>query len=197
MSTLVDKLWLVADWSKMATKPTTQEKLLLHGRRLFWARGYSNVSVRQVASAAGVDVALISRHFGGKLGLFETTMAGAFDLSEMGDVDQDMLVDIFVRLFLETPRGGEDPSVLRLLLTNAHDEEVGEYVRTVFQAAFHQRLVGVTGSQERAAMFISVLLGMSVVEKSLHLPGVDGPGAGCYEAQLRHMMSAALSFTPA
>ncbi|MEM6901379.1 MAG: helix-turn-helix domain-containing protein, partial [Pseudomonadota bacterium] len=66
----------------------TRDKLLLHARRQFWANGDSHVSLRQIASAAGVDVALISRHFGGKLGLFEATLDGAFSIFETPPVNE-------------------------------------------------------------------------------------------------------------
>ena len=42
--------------------------------KIFWSKGYSNVSVREISNAAGVDVALIARYFGSKRGLFEATL---------------------------------------------------------------------------------------------------------------------------
>lgn len=172
---------------------TTQEKLLLNARRFFWARGYSNVSVRQIASAAGVDVALISRYFGSKLGLFKATLEGAFEWDDMTVVDQDDLVEAFLNLFVHAPRGGEEPSVIHMLLTNAHDQDVAEVVCSAFQGEFYDQIVAVTNSKQRAAMFISVLLGISVAEKTLHLPGIADHKSQRYKAQLRHMMHAALN----
>ncbi|MEO0371384.1 MAG: TetR family transcriptional regulator, partial [Pseudomonadota bacterium] len=52
----------------MAKPRPTKEKLLGAARDLFWTRGYSNVSVRDITGAAGVDAALVSRYFGGKRG---------------------------------------------------------------------------------------------------------------------------------
>jgi AcrR family transcriptional regulator len=172
---------------------TTQDKLLLNARRLFWSRGYSNVSVRQIASAAGVDVALISRYFGSKLGLFKATLEGAFEWDEMTVVAQDDLVEGFLNLFVHAPRGGEEPSVIHMLLTNAHDQDVAEVVCSAFQGEFYDQIVAVTHSKERAAMFVSVLLGISVAEKTLHLPGIAEPTSKKYRTQLRHMMRAALN----
>ncbi len=43
----------------------------------FAARGYEATGLRQIASDAGVDVALISYHFGGKLGLWKAVVARA------------------------------------------------------------------------------------------------------------------------
>jgi AcrR family transcriptional regulator len=42
--------------------------------KLFYSKGYSGTSVRDIAASAGVNVALISYHFGGKKGLLEHLM---------------------------------------------------------------------------------------------------------------------------
>jgi AcrR family transcriptional regulator len=177
----------------MEKRMTTQDKLLQSGRRLFWARGYSNVSVRQIASSAGVDVALISRYFGSKMGLFKATLDGAFDWRGMAVASQDDLVEAFVTLFVQAPRGGADPSAIQMLLTNAHDQDVAGVVREAFRSVFYDQIVAVTKNEARAAMFISVLLGMSVAEKTLNLPGIGDRHSEKYKSQLGHMMRAALA----
>src|SRR6202167_530171 len=45
------------------------DKLLQAAERLFAAHGYSGVSVRELAAAAGVNSALVAYHFGSKEGL--------------------------------------------------------------------------------------------------------------------------------
>jgi len=52
----------------------------------------------------------------------------------------------------------------------------------------------VTGDKTRAALFMAVTLGMSVAEKSMHLPGIAPHDTPEYAAQLRHMLEAALAF---
>ena len=177
----------------MSTPMKTKDKLLLHARRQFWANGYSNVSLRQIASAAGVDVALISRYFGGKLGLFEATLDGAFQIFETPPATEAELVEIFIRIFSETPRGGTEPSAITMLLTNAHDDEVGDLVRQLFDRQFQSYLRDLIG-EERAALFSAVVFGFSVAEKSLKVSGFDAPDTDTYKSQLRHLIRAALSF---
>jgi len=175
----------------MSQAMKTQDKLLLHARRQFWSNGYSNVSLRQIASAAGVDVALISRHFGGKMGLFEATLEGAFQVFEVPPSNEAELVDAFIRIFAETPRTTTEPSAIRMLLTNSHDEEVGTTVRSLYDKHIQQALRTLLG-EERAALIAAVIFGFSVAEKSLRIEGIASPSSPEYEAQLRHLLEAAL-----
>lgn len=170
----------------------TREKLLTHARALLWRYGYSNVPLRQIAAAAGVDVALISRYFGNKRGLFEATLEGAFDMPEVST--PQALVDMVVQLFVTHPRDSSTSSVLNLMLMNAQDEEVGDLVREQQQAVLQTAVERAAGDPTRAALFMAVILGMSVAEKSLHLPGIAPCDTPEYEAQLRHMLMAALAY---
>ena len=48
--------------------------ILAVARRRFLAEGYDRVTLRSVADEAGVDVALVSYHFGSKKGLFGASL---------------------------------------------------------------------------------------------------------------------------
>ena len=130
----------------MTKRMNTRGTLLQNARSAFWAQGYSNVSVRQIASASGVDVALISRYFGGKLGLFEATLEGAFSIEGMETLDKAGLVETIVQTCVETPRGGAEPMVMRMLLMNAHDDVVGQLVG-LFQVLRGQQAGGAISNQ--------------------------------------------------
>ena len=54
---------------KTGTKPG-KERILDAAERLFARHGFYGISVRDITEAAGVDVALVSYHFGGKRELF-------------------------------------------------------------------------------------------------------------------------------
>jgi AcrR family transcriptional regulator len=51
--------------------------LLESGARLFAARGFARVTVRDICRAAHANVAAVNYHFGGKTGLYEQVLRGA------------------------------------------------------------------------------------------------------------------------
>ncbi|WP_265447392.1 TetR family transcriptional regulator [Flexivirga meconopsidis] len=55
-------------------RPQTRERILDAAREAFLASGYERTSLRRIAAAAEVDVALLSYHFGSKQGLFAAAM---------------------------------------------------------------------------------------------------------------------------
>ncbi|GGP69880.1 TetR/AcrR family transcriptional regulator [Shewanella saliphila] len=178
----------------MTAELSTREKLIHHARLRFWTKGYSNVSLREISRAAGVDVALVSRNFGGKQGLFEATLEGALVADGLPQSGIAELVDMTVSIMASTPKDEEQPSIIRLIQMNAHDETVGELVREQQKIAMQNYLEQVIGDKTRAALFMVVLLGISMAEASLHLTGIAKPESQEYEKQLRHMLSAALNY---
>ncbi len=194
LSTLIDKATAVGRNKPMSKADATRERLLTHARRQMWARGYGAVSLREVATAAGVDVALVSRYFGGKRGLFEATLAGAFPSLDPDTQDEADMLEYVVQMFVTAPRGGVDPSVMRMVVMNAQDEEVGAFVRAAHAEQIQNELAEMLQSPARAALFMAAAYGLSVAEKSLHLEGIAPVGTPEYEAQVRHLLQSALDY---
>ena len=66
----------------MVDEKTTQDardKVLSAGTELFAVQGFAGVSIRELATAAGVNSALISYHFGGKAGLYEAVVTAQYE----------------------------------------------------------------------------------------------------------------------
>ncbi len=57
-----------------APQPTARERILACSRELYSERTFAQVSLKDIAEAAGVSVALVVKHFGSKDGLFEATV---------------------------------------------------------------------------------------------------------------------------
>ena len=61
----------------------TSAKLVEAATKLFAAKGFAAVSIRELAESAGANSALISYHFGGKEGLYRTVLEKQFqDLTD-------------------------------------------------------------------------------------------------------------------
>jgi len=57
----------------------TRERLFNAAEKLFSARGFKDVTVREICHEAGANVAAINYHFGDKLGLYRAVMRTAID----------------------------------------------------------------------------------------------------------------------
>ena len=102
-------------------QPEVRQRLVDAAEIRFTAQGYAESSIRSIAEQAGVNPALISYHFGGKLGLLEAVferalapLAGA--LQALGDSDGATPDDL---LALLGRMGQEHPNLLPLLLREA------------------------------------------------------------------------------
>ncbi len=177
----------------MTQLETTKNALLKHGRLLFWERGYSNVSLRQIAKAAGVDVALVGRYSGSKRGYLEATICGLPVLNTQHIPSQDVLIDVIVDLFSSSPIDENYVNAATLVLMNANDPEVGELVRSSIILTWVEPMTDILGSSNRCALFAAAMMGFSVAEKTLRVEGMPSVGTPQYKSQLRHMLQAAIN----
>jgi len=100
--------------------------LLEAGRELFALHGFDGTKVDRIAERAGVNKALISYHFGGKIGLYREIIAGAFGplgsrLEEIAASPEPAeaairkMIETFAGLAREHP--GFPPMILREILS--------------------------------------------------------------------------------
>ncbi len=178
----------------MTDAHSTQHKLITQARALFWTRGYSNVGLREIAKGAGVDVALISRYFGGKKGLFDATLEEARHVDFFGDATRETLVDAFEHLLVSKHHSPCELSVLDLLLTNVSDADVGETVRAMLKTKLEDPLAELLGNTDQVTLFMSVVLGVSVMEKTSPPSGQPKAHSADYTRQVRHLLDSALQF---
>ena len=94
------------DQSTGGTASDTRSAIAAAARRQFMASGYAATSVRAVAAAAGIDPALVIRHFGSKEQLFLETVdvRGPFEPALDGPLED--LGERLVALVLDERMGG-------------------------------------------------------------------------------------------
>ena len=176
----------------MNKSSNTKDLLLTNACKMFWSKGYSIVSVREISNATGVDVALIARYFGSKRGLFEATLENLTKIEAKDVQSSKTLIDVIVELFSNGPKDNIEASPISMVLTNSDDAEVGEIVKQVQYEYWQKGLEEIIGSKHQAAMFFGAIMGFCVAQKSLRLDGVAKVGSELYRAQLRHMLETAI-----
>lgn len=98
-------------------KNELRNKLLAIATRLFAERGLHGVSIRELSTAAGVSISMISYYFGGKEGLYSSVLAEQFSgfeyISEIDQADAEALekIEAYIRWIIVRHR--ENPYLLR------------------------------------------------------------------------------------
>lgn len=155
----------------------TRQAIIKAAQIVFTQHGYDTASTRDIASMAGVNVALINRYFGSKEGLFDAAVMPSFapDGSPMiGDPND--LPDVFVGMMLRKP-DADDFNPLHAALKSAGSEVVGSKLRRALEEnliAPFAEWIGKDGRQKAIAMWSTVLgyemlngvLGMSTGTKN-------------------------------
>ncbi|WP_304560530.1 TetR/AcrR family transcriptional regulator [Sphingomonas immobilis] len=67
----------------------TRARILLAAQQAFSSRGYGDVGLRAIATAAGCDTTLIRRYFGPKQRLFEEALSRALDVTPLLDSSRE------------------------------------------------------------------------------------------------------------
>src|SRR5258708_28931514 len=97
----------------------TRAAILDTARSQFGSHGFERTTIRSVASAAGVDPALVMHYFGNKAGLFAA--ASRFDIAfpDLSGVAPDRIADVVLPMFVAVwgPQGPFLP-LLRAAATN-------------------------------------------------------------------------------
>ena len=104
-----------------ADVPNVRDRLIDAAEERFTTQGYAETSLRAIADRAAVNPALVSYHFGGKLGLLEAVFERTLEplaqaLKEIGSegrASPEALLDLLERM------GAEHPNLLPLMFREA------------------------------------------------------------------------------
>jgi AcrR family transcriptional regulator len=143
----------------------TRQAILEAAKTCFMRDGYEQVGVRDIASRAGVDPALINRYFGSKERLFSEAVANKFDLSPLLDGDRATLGERLARYVLQKKSTGADYDPLVALLRSSSSDVCSGMLRNAILEGFVRplaaRLEG-PDAMSRAELVGSMLLGLLV-----------------------------------
>jgi AcrR family transcriptional regulator len=165
---------------KVRDGEATRSAILATARSQFGDHGFERTTIRSVASAAGVDPALVMHYFGSKAELFAA--ASRFDITfpDLSEVEPDRIVDVLFPMFVVV--WGPQGPFLPLLRAAATNRTAADALLEVFvdQVAPALAAVAPDRAAERAALVGSQLLGLAVARYILCIP----PLVGMDEAQL-------------
>lgn len=149
-------------------QPNTRERIRTVAREAFLASGYPRTTLRAVAAAADVDVALISYYFGSKQGLFAAAMtlpvSPASVLSQVLSGDPNRMAEQVVAAVIATWDDPELGEPLKALITAAIQDAtvlraLREYVEQEIIARLAERIKG-PGATARAGALVTTLVGV-------------------------------------
>jgi len=170
---------------------TTRDAILAAARERFSEQGYDRVRMRDVAADAGVDVALVTYHFGSKDGLFGAALQMPAPMAAlMADVLQTGGIEDFGERFLrrvlelwdDETTGGPLVALVRSAMSHPPAaEQLREFVQAELLARIAARL-GTPDADRRAALFGSQLIGILLYRHVLRVePVASMPAAELVE----------------
>ncbi|MBM7494602.1 TetR family transcriptional regulator [Micromonospora luteifusca] len=180
----------------------TRQLLLDAARRRFAQDGYAATTVRDIADEAGVNVALISRYFVSKEGLFEECLRAAGDeLRRTTDqTPADRVPEAIARHIADLGAAGLS-SQLALLLRSSGDAGADEIRRAVLARSSEQLAAArgwrpdEPGSDQvllRAQMALAAGIGVAVLRSSIRLDPLSSATEQDLVGPLRDLVDALL-----
>lgn len=179
----------------------TRAAILAAAHQRFLRESYDSVGLRDIAGDAGVDVALISRYFGGKEGLFRTVVSDEKRPNiflEPKSVAE--LPGFLAQLVIEDADADRNQrmEMLIIMLRSASSTKAAEIVRDIVHLDVLGPLTELIGGEQgelRANMLLAILMGIGVLRTIMMVDGFSGDENQLQEcaARFRGLFEAALS----
>ena len=156
----------------------TRQRIFWAARQCFSYKIYESVGMREIASVAGVDAALVSRYFGSKEQLFAEIIQGAFNVEEhLPDDLEDVGKFLVERVLSKSPVPNDNGfNPLSLLLLASASPATSTVASSRFHVEFVQPLalkLGGRNANVRAALIGSYVIGLATMRHLLDSPDLD------------------------
>jgi AcrR family transcriptional regulator len=186
------------DRQKKPARPRNAEEtraaLLACARLRFARNGFEATNLREIATDAGVNVALISRYFGSKEGLFQAVIA--FDRLRIAETMQGPVEGLGERLLkgiLSDPAGSEHDLFVTLLRSTDYLPAL-DYLHRLLAAleADLAQLSPAPDAELRASLVAAFITGMVVLRRQIHKPPLSDASAEVLLPHFQHVLSTLL-----
>jgi AcrR family transcriptional regulator len=152
----------------------TRRSLLAAARELFATDGYDGTTVRAIAERAGVNQALLFRHFGNKEQLFAEAVAGqALDVLHDGP-PQEVLRRTLEAMLATGPDDSAESTLFFAALRSQGNTEAARTVRAQLREAYGGALAALVATDDpadaelRADLTLAWLLGIALLRRVIH-----------------------------
>jgi len=178
----------------------TKQAMLTAARARFLQESYENVGMRDIAADVGVDVALISRYFGSKEGLFREVLHDSSKEEILPDhIGSDEMPGYLAKLFLaQDSEKNENVERLLIILRSASSpaasKVVSEALRKDVLIPFADRIGG-NCPEMGASTSMAVWMGMTIMRTVFAVDGMC-ERSPLIEKKLQALFEAALFETP-
>lgn len=154
----------------------TSQRLLKAARRRFARDGYALTTTRSIARDAGVNVALISRYFGSKRGLFEACLRPALDGFRASTATLSSPSDVADVLLESLASSDPEAGIGAMFLARSSGDEATDALRLEILQQFSERLAGLVSPELpeeeralRAQLALCVGFGIATMRTSIAL----------------------------
>jgi AcrR family transcriptional regulator len=160
--------------AKVRDGAATRSTILTTARSQFGDHGFERTTIRSVASAAGVDPALVMHYFGSKAKLFAAATRFDITFPDLSEIPPDRIADALLPAFVGV--WGPQGPFLPLLRAAATNRLAADALLEVFVDRVAPALAAVVPDRaaERAALVGSQLLGLAVGRYILCIPPLAG-----------------------
>jgi AcrR family transcriptional regulator len=154
----------------------SEAAILDAARALFAETGFERATIRAVASAAGVDPALVMQYFGNKEGLFAAAAKWSSDHETVLAAPKDEVAAAALRDMIEKFEGAGDReaavALMRSCLTHPEASRIMRDEVMCDRAAGVARTIGGDDAELRAGLLGACMMGLGLARYLLEIPAV-------------------------
>jgi AcrR family transcriptional regulator len=156
----------------------TRDAIIEAARARFMNGAYEQVSLRDVAAAAGIDPALVIRYFGSKESLFEQVLAT--DLIGPGDGlvgDRETFGQRMATAHVQRDAAHTHYETINAAIWSAASPVAAKIVKRDVEERFVQPIASALEGPDaeiRAALIMAILMGTSIMRHMLEIPPLAG-----------------------
>ncbi|MCZ2401608.1 TetR family transcriptional regulator [Paenarthrobacter sp. Z7-10] len=153
----------------------TRSAIIGAGRELFGERGYTAVTIKDVAARAGFSPAMVMKVMGSKADLYAVSAPPAPVMDDGGGADEPVGYQLVRRLIARRDNGEAEPwAMAPLLIQQAPDpESTRTELRLKYVGSIARRIGDASLDQRRANLVVCLLLGLGAGIRTFGLLGTD------------------------